>query len=56
MSQVEAHIARREGAKAREESPDLMAAGAANIMGGDDSFAAAKARYDSNPQRTINNV
>ena len=37
-------MARREDAKAREQSPDLMATGAANIMGGGDSFAAAKAR------------
>jgi len=44
LSQVEARLARREEAKAREDSPDLMAAGGANIMGGDDSFAAAKAR------------
>jgi hypothetical protein len=43
--QVEARLARREEAKAREDSPDLMAAGAAHIMGGDDSFAAAKARW-----------
>jgi hypothetical protein len=43
--QVEARLARREEAKAREESPDLMAAGGAHIMGGDDSFAAAKARW-----------
>jgi hypothetical protein len=43
VSQVEARLARREEAKAREED-DLMAAPAVNIMGGDDSFAAAKAR------------
>lgn len=44
VQQVEARLARREEAKAREESPDRVA-GVANIMGGDDSFAAAKARW-----------
>jgi hypothetical protein len=43
VSQVEARLARREEAKARDDE-DLMAAPAINIMGGDDSFAAAKAR------------
>lgn len=43
VSQVEARLARREEAKAREDD-DLMAAPTVNIMGGDDSFAAAKAR------------
>lgn len=42
--QVEARLARREEAKAREESPDRVA-GITNILGGDDSFAAAKARW-----------
>jgi hypothetical protein len=41
--QVEARLARREEAKARDDD-DLMAAPTVNIMGGDDSFAAAKAR------------
>lgn len=43
--QVEARLARREEARAREDSPDLVpVAGGGSIMGGDDSFAAAKAR------------
>jgi hypothetical protein len=46
VHQVEARLARRADAKAREESPDLMVAGSMSVMGagGDDSFAAAKAR------------
>lgn len=38
-------MARREEARAREDSPDLVpVTGGGNIMGGDDSFQAAKAR------------
>lgn len=45
MLQVEARLARREEARAREDSPDtLPVTGGGNIMGGDDSFEAAKAR------------
>eukprot|EP00775_Hariotina_reticulata_P004090 gene4090-4337_t len=44
-ARVEGRIARREEAKAREASPELMTVtGGGSIMGGDDSFAAAKAR------------
>lgn len=44
-AKVEARAARREAARAREDSPPLMrVTGGGDIMGGDDSFAAAKAR------------
>lgn len=43
--QVEARMARREEARAREDSPDTVpVTGGGSIMGGDDSFEAAKAR------------
>eukprot|EP00195_Chlamydomonas_chlamydogama_P006780 CAMPEP_0202905990 /NCGR_PEP_ID=MMETSP1392-20130828/36933_1 /ASSEMBLY_ACC=CAM_ASM_000868 /TAXON_ID=225041 /ORGANISM="Chlamydomonas chlamydogama, Strain SAG 11-48b" /LENGTH=353 /DNA_ID=CAMNT_0049594321 /DNA_START=32 /DNA_END=1093 /DNA_ORIENTATION=- len=42
---VEKRVARREEAKARESSPDrAFLPGGGDMMGGDDSFAAAKAR------------
>lgn len=43
---VEKRIARREAARARDDSPEMMhvAGGGGSVMGGDDSFAAAKAR------------
>ncbi len=42
---LEKKAVRREQARTRGESPDLVAVtGGGNIMGGDDSFAAAKAR------------
>ncbi|KAF8072677.1 SCI1 [Scenedesmus sp. PABB004] len=42
---VEARMARREEARARDASPDLVPlAGGGDVMGGGDSFAAAKAR------------
>ncbi|GBF92651.1 hypothetical protein Rsub_05020 [Raphidocelis subcapitata] len=42
---VEKRIARREAARARDNSPELMrVTGGGDVMGGDDSFAAAKAR------------
>ena len=45
LSQVEARLARREEARAREDSPDLVpVTGGGDLMGGDDSFQAAKAR------------
>ncbi len=38
-------MARREAARAREDSPELMrVTGGGDVMGGGDSFAAAKAR------------
>jgi hypothetical protein len=48
-------MARREAARAREESPDTVpVTGGGNIMGGDDSFAAAKARFGACGQTTSN--
>lgn len=45
-AQLEKKAARREAAKEREQSPDISKLpGGGDIMGGDDSFAAAKARY-----------
>ena len=42
---VEKRIARREAARAREDSPELTrVTGGGDVMGGGDSFAAAKAR------------
>ncbi|KAI8466459.1 MAG: hypothetical protein J3K34DRAFT_524543 [Monoraphidium minutum] len=42
---VEKRIARREAARAREDSPEITrVTGGGDVMGGDDSFAAAKAR------------
>ena len=39
-------MARREAARAREDSPEMLrVVGGGDIMGGDDSFQAAKARY-----------
>lgn len=44
-AQLEKKAARREAAKEREQSPDMSKLpGGGDIMGGDDSFAAAKAR------------
>ncbi|KAK9830029.1 hypothetical protein WJX72_009298 [[Myrmecia] bisecta] len=44
---LEKKAARREAAKAREDSPDLVKLpGGGDVMGGDDSFAAAKARQE----------
>ena len=44
-AQLEKKAARREAAKEREQSPELnKLLGGGDIMGGDDSFAAAKAR------------
>lgn len=44
-AQIEKRIARREEAKARDASPDIQRLpGGGDIFGGDDSFAAAKAR------------
>ncbi len=45
-AQLEKKAASREAAKEREQSPDISKLpGGGDIMGGDDSFAAAKARY-----------
>ena len=45
-AKVEARVARRQDARAREESPDMVKLiGGGDVMGGDDSFAAAKARH-----------
>ena len=45
-AQVEQRIARREAAKEREQSPELLKLpGGGDIMGGDDSLSFAKARY-----------
>ena len=42
---IEKKAARREAAKAREDSPELMrVTGGGDVMGGDDSFQAARAR------------
>jgi len=42
---VETRVARRQDARAREESPEMVKLiGGGDVMGGDDSFAAAKAR------------
>lgn len=47
-AQLEQKAARREAAKEREQSPDISKLpGGGDIMGGDDSFAAAQARLDS---------
>lgn len=44
---IEKKMARREAAKAREDSPEVMrVTGGGDVMGGDDSFEAARARYD----------
>ena len=44
-AQVEKRAARRDAAKEREQSPEMnKLPGGGDIMGGDDSFAAAKAR------------
>lgn len=44
-AQLEKKAARREATKEREQSPDMSKLlGGGDIMGGDDSFAAAKAR------------
>lgn len=46
-AKVEARIGRREEKRAREESPEITKLpGGGNVMGGDDSFAAARARCD----------
>lgn len=46
--QIENKIARREVAKAREASPELThLPGGGDVMGGGDSFQAARARYMS---------
>ncbi len=44
---VEKRMARREAARERESSPvmDRLPGGGGDIMGGEDSFAAARARY-----------
>lgn len=43
---LEKKAARREAVKARDGSPDLASLpGGGDVMGGDDTFAAAKARY-----------
>lgn len=45
-AQLEKKAARREAAKERDQSPEInKVPGGGDIMGGDDSFAAAKARY-----------
>jgi hypothetical protein len=43
-ARVEARVARREEARARDVSPDARVTGGGNIMGGTDSFSAALAR------------
>lgn len=44
-AQLEKKAARREAAREREQSPDMSKLpGGGDIMGGDDSFAAARAR------------
>ena len=43
-AKVEARIARREEARARDVSPDACVTGGGNVLGGTDSFAAALAR------------
>lgn len=43
---MEARAGRREEKRAREESPEITKLpGGGNVMGGDDSFAAARARF-----------
>lgn len=45
-AQLEKKAARREATKEREQSPEMnKLPGGGDIMGGDDSFAAARARY-----------
>ena len=44
-AKVEARVARREEKRAREDSPEITRLpGGGNVMGGDDSFAAARAK------------
>ena len=44
-AQVEQKMARREAARERDQSPELLKLpGGGDIMGGDDSFLSAKAR------------
>jgi hypothetical protein len=44
-AKVEARAARRDDKRAREDSPEMVKLiGGGDVMGGDDSFAAAKAR------------
>lgn len=51
---VEKRIARREAARAREDSPEMLrVTGGGDVMGGDDSFAAAKARWGRCAQRVL---
>ena len=45
---MEARAARRQDKRAREDSPEMVKLiGGGDVMGGDDSFAAAKARRAS---------
>ena len=45
-AQIEQRMARREAAKERDQSPELLKLpGGGDIMGGDDSFSSAKARW-----------
>ena len=45
LLQIEKRMARREATRAREDSPEMLrVVGGGSIMGGDDSFEAAKAR------------
>ncbi len=45
-AQIEKKMARREAARERDASPDLVKLpGGGDIMGGDDSLAAARARH-----------
>lgn len=45
---IDAKMAKRETAKEREASPDVVhVPGGGNIFGGDDSFQAAKERYET---------
>ena len=44
-AKADARVARRQDARAREDSPEMnKLIGGGDVMGGDDSFAAAKAR------------
>lgn len=53
-AQLEKKAARREATKEREQSPDISKLpGGGDIMGGDDSFAAAKARSGLLPDTSV---
>lgn len=53
-AQIEKKMARREAARERDASPDIVKLpGGGDVMGGDDSLEAAKARHAPFPLRLV---